>query len=91
MLTSEKDSPADVIAFLARRKCGVCRFSLGTLTVASVSRSPYSPKFRCLPPIPTCWNIACPGCGQSIMVCVRKGKAWAHYPAKVTRRSPATV
>jgi hypothetical protein len=85
---AEPDSPEDVVAYLDRRKCGACRTPLGSITVAAVSRSRYSPKFRCFPPAPTCWEFSCPGCGQQVVICVRRGKAWPLYPSLVSRRSP---
>jgi len=46
----EPDSPADVVAYLDRRRCGVCQAELGSVLAAAVSRSRHSPKWRCWPP-----------------------------------------
>ena len=74
---TETDPRVDVVAYLDRRRCAACRSRLSAVAVGDVTRSPYSPKFRCPFPHPTCWRIACPGCGQHIVIAVRKGKAWA--------------
>lgn len=84
----EPDPRPAVLAYLERRKCGVCRASLESVTIADVLESSVSPAFRCFPPAPSCWNLLCKACGQQIMMAVRKGKAWPVYPAKVSRRSP---
>jgi hypothetical protein len=88
MATVTPDSPADVVAYLDRRRCGECGTPLGSITAVEVSRSQHSPKWRCWPPHPTCWDFACPGCGQQITIWVRKGKAGPLYPSRVSRRSP---
>jgi hypothetical protein len=77
----EPDSPADVVAYLDRRRCDVCRAELGSVPSAAVSRSRHSPKWRCWPPPPTCWELVCPACGQQITIWVRKGKAGPLYPS----------
>jgi hypothetical protein len=84
---AETDARADVVAHLDRHRCAACRGPLSAVAAADVTRSPYSPKFRCWPPHPTCWQLHCPGCGQHIVVAVRKGKAWP-ITGEVTRRSP---
>jgi hypothetical protein len=84
----EGDNAAKVVEYLERRKCAVCRASLGAVPEADIVRARFSPIFRCLPPIPTCWELACPSCKQRIIICVRKGKAWPLGVSSVTRRSP---
>jgi hypothetical protein len=84
---AETDPRPNVVAYLDRRRCVACRAPLGGVTVGDVTRSPNSPKFRCWPPHPTCWQVACPECGQHIVIAVRNGKAWALHGA-VTGRSP---
>ena len=83
----EFEARADVVAYLDRRKCAVCRSTLSSVTVADVTRSLYSPIFRCPFPHPTCWQFCCPRCGQHIIIATRKGKSWP-IDGKVTRRSP---
>lgn len=82
------DSPADVVAYLERRRCDFCRAKLGPVTAAAISPSQHGPAWRCFPPHPTCWDLACPECGQQITIWVRKGKAGPLYPSLVSRRSP---
>ena len=81
------DPRADVVAYLDRRRCAACRVLLSGVAARGVTRSAVGPVFRCSPPPPTVWRIACPGCGRDILIAVRKGKAWALFDA-VTRRSP---
>jgi hypothetical protein len=87
-LVSESDLPVDIQTYLDRRKCGSCGNPLGSIALAEIVRLSWSPKFRCLPPIPSCWQITCPGCGREIVFCLRKGKAWPLVPGSVSRRSP---
>jgi hypothetical protein len=83
----EADPRADVLAYLDRRRCGTCRSPLSAVNVVDVTRSPHSPAFRCWPPHPTCWQLACPGCRQPFTIAVRKAKAWPIF-GEITRRSP---
>ena len=85
-VAAETDARADVVAYLDRRWCTACRAPL-SVAVSEVTRSLYSPKFRCWPPHPTCWQLRCPGCGQEIIIAVRKGKAWS-ITGGVGRRIP---
>ncbi len=87
-MTKATDTPADVVAYLDRRRCGACGVSLSTVTARDVSRSQICPQWRCLPPAPSCWEFSCPGCRVSITVWVRKGKAGPLYPSRISRRSP---
>jgi predicted RNA-binding Zn-ribbon protein involved in translation (DUF1610 family) len=84
---AETDARADVVAYLDRRKCAACRSPLASVAASDITRSPYSPCFRCWPPQPTCWQFHCPECGQHLIIAVRKGKAWP-IEGEVTRRSP---
>jgi hypothetical protein len=83
----EFEARADVVAYLDRRKCAVCRSTLSSVAGTDVTRSLHSPIFRCWPPHPTCWQFCCPGCGQYIIIATRKGKSWP-IAGEVTRRSP---
>jgi hypothetical protein len=88
MATVAPDSPAHVVAYLDRRRCVECGTSLSSVFAADVTRSQHSPKWRCSPPPPTCWEFVCPGCEERITIWVRKGKAGPLYPSRVSRRSP---
>jgi hypothetical protein len=80
------DPRQQVIAYLDRRKCGNCRLPLASVGVGDLV--PYhGVVFRCFPPAPTCWEFHCSGCGERLVICVRKGKAWP-LDGVVTRRSP---
>ena len=85
---TDPDSPADVLAYLARRRCGICGAGLGSITMADVSPSRHSPAWRCEPPPPTCWDLTCPGCAQQITIGVREGESGPLHPSRVSRRGP---
>src|SRR5262245_39620533 len=87
-LQQAADSPADVVAYLDRRRCGQCGTSLGSVSTSEILLSRHHPKWRCPWPHPTCWDFSCPTCGQAITIWVRKGKAGPFGDTHVSRRSP---
>jgi hypothetical protein len=67
--------PGSVVWGVAYRCTGqtldLCQADLGSVPADAVSRSRHSPRWRCPPPHPICWELVCPGCGQEITVWVR--------------------
>ena len=82
----QPDDPRAVAAtFLQQHSCPTCSWSFVNVRGADLSRG-HTPKYRCPPPHPTCWQIRCPRCSAWINLAVRFDKVWPEAGSTVPVR-----
>jgi hypothetical protein len=70
------DDPRMVAAsFLRRCSCPDCNNPFDWVQINDFSRG-HTPKFRCTPPHPTCWQVRCVQCNAWVNLAVRFDKVW---------------